>query len=268
MRQFFLVLGTFGGILLVGSLIWLIVFHQQRIMRFNRKFKRIEKEKQQILLSASIQFQEEERNRIAADLHDDAGPLLATARLYLSDNIVNQDKEEQLETVTGARQIIDDAIMLIRGISHNLMPPTLKNFGLESATVDIFQKINNSGVIKATAKFSDYRKRLLVESELHIFRIIQELVNNILKHSKPSFLHLTQHVQDKKMYFRIQHDGSGLVQQKFEDMIHQGAGLGLKNITSRINVIHGSIYFDLDRSNSFYKITLEVPNKTISKPLV
>jgi signal transduction histidine kinase len=70
------------------------------------------------------------------------------------------------------------------------------------------------------------------------------------------------------MYFRIQHDGTGLVQDKFENLIHLGAGLGLKNITSRINVIHGSIYFDLDQSNSFYKITLEVPNKTVSKPTV
>ena len=158
--------------------------------------------------------------------------------------------------------------MLIRGISHNLMPPTLKNFGLESATVDIFQKINNSGAIKATAKFTDYRKRLHVEAELHIFRILQELVNNILKYSKPSFLHITQHVSGKKMYFRIQHDGTGLVQEKFESLIHLGSGLGLKNITSRINVIDGSIYFDLDHSNSFYKITLEVPNKTVSKPSV
>ena len=59
--------------------------------------KQLEAEKQQILLNASIRFQEEERQRIAADLHDDAGPLLATARLYLNENLVNQEKAQQLK---------------------------------------------------------------------------------------------------------------------------------------------------------------------------
>ena len=68
------------------------------------------------------------RQRLAADLHDDAGPLLATARLYLNENLVNQDKATQLQSIFQARQIIDDTIQLVRNISHSLMPPTLKNF--------------------------------------------------------------------------------------------------------------------------------------------
>ena len=129
-------IGTFGMLTLAVGIIVFVIFHQRKIIRYQMEMKRFEAEKQQILLNASIRFQEEERQRIAADLHDDAGPLLATARLYLNENLVNQEKPQQLQSIISAKQIIDDAILLIRNISHSLMPPTLKNFGLESATTD------------------------------------------------------------------------------------------------------------------------------------
>ena len=136
-----LFLGTLGMLVLTISLIIFIIFHQRRVIRFQTKLQQMEQEQQKILLNASIKLQEEERQRLAADLHDDAGPLLATARLYLNENLVNQDKSTQLQSIFQARQIIDDTIMLIRNISHSLMPPTLKNFGLESAVNDLFQNL-------------------------------------------------------------------------------------------------------------------------------
>ncbi|WP_462254090.1 sensor histidine kinase [Ferruginibacter sp.] len=135
-----LIIGTIGMLILAIAIVGFVIFHQRKVFRFNTQLKQLEEEKQQILLNASIRFQEEERNRIAADLHDDAGPLLATARLYLNENLVNQEKAQQLQSIYSAKQIIDDAILLIRNISHSLMPPTLKNFGLESAITDLFQK--------------------------------------------------------------------------------------------------------------------------------
>jgi signal transduction histidine kinase len=125
-----LFLGTLGMMVLAIGLVLFILFHQRKMMKYQQKLQQMEEEQQQILLNASIRWQEEERQRIAADLHDDAGPLLATARLYLSENLVNQEKHVQLQSIYSAKQIIDDTIQLIRNISHSLMPPTLKNFGL------------------------------------------------------------------------------------------------------------------------------------------
>lgn len=124
-----LFLGTLGMVVLTVSLIIFIILHQRRVLRFQNKINQMEQEQQKILLSASIKLQEEERQRLAADLHDDAGPLLATARLYLNENLVNQDKATQLQSIFQARQIIDDTIQLVRNISHSLMPPTLKISG-------------------------------------------------------------------------------------------------------------------------------------------
>ena len=255
-------LGTLGMLTLAIGIVGFVIFHQRKVIRYNADLKRLEEEKQQILLNASIRFQEEERNRIAADLHDDAGPLLATARLYLNENLVNQEKAQQLQSIYSAKQIIDDAILLIRNISHSLMPPTLKNFGLESATNDLFQKISGSGSLNASARFHDYRTRLKVDQELLVFRIIQELVNNIIKHSNAGFIHLTQNNSNNNMYLRLHHDGTGIVQSDFEKLNHSALGLGLKNIASRIRVLKGRIFFEIDPSHTYYKVTLEIPRES------
>ena len=254
-----LFLGTIGMMVLTISLILFIIFHQRKVIRYQLKLQQMEQEQQKILLKASIKLQEEERQRLAADLHDDAGPLLATARLYLNENLVNQDKTTQLQSIFQARQIIDDTIQLIRNISHSLMPPTLKNFGLESAINDLFQKMSGSGSINASSRFHEYKDRLKAEKELIIFRVVQELINNILKHSSASFIHLTQNVHGDKFYLRIHHDGKGIVQSDFDKLNKSNTGLGLKNISSRLKVVQGNIVFEKDISQTYYKVTIELP---------
>jgi signal transduction histidine kinase len=250
--------GTIGMLALTIGLIVFIIFHQRKVIRYQLRLQRMEHDQQKLLLNASIRLQEEERQRIAADLHDDAGPLLATARLYLNENLVNLDKTTQLQSIYNAKSIIDDTIQLIRNISHSLMPPTLKNFGLESAVNDLFQKISGSGSMNASSRFHDYRERLQSENELIIFRVIQELVNNILKHSNASFIHLTQNTSGDKFFIRLHHDGRGITQNDFNKLNKSNVGLGLKNIQSRLKVLHGKIFFEKDMSQTYYKVTIEL----------
>ena len=260
--NYVMLLGTAVMLCLVLGIVFFVILHQRKVIRFNNQLKKLEDDKQQILLNASIKFQEEERNRIAADLHDDGGPLLATARLYLNENLVNLDPASQLQSIFSAKQIIDDAIQLIRNISHSMMPPTLKNFGLESAIGDLFQKINGSGTINASSRFHDYRTRLKLEQELLIFRIVQELINNIIKHSNAGFIHLTQNANSTHTYLRLHHDGQGIVQTEFDRLNQYSTGLGLKNIASRIKVLNGRIFFEIDPSHTYYKVTLEIPKES------
>ena len=259
-------LGTIGMLLLALSLILFIIFHQRRVIRYQQKMQQMEMEQQNMFLLASIKLQEEERQRLAADLHDDAGPLLATARLYLSENMVNLEKADQLQSISSAKQLIDESIQLIRNISHSLMPPTLKNFGLESALNDSFQKINGSGSLHVSCKFNNYSKRLKPDKELLIFRVIQELINNILKHSHATYINLTQVDLDENMLISLQHDGEGLTHEEFLRRSNSHAGLGLKNIQSRLKVINGNILFEEDSSRAFYRATIDIPKDFEDKP--
>src|SRR5258705_6635174 len=261
-----LFLGTIGMLVLTVGLVVFIIMHQRRVQRFQQKLQQMEIDQQKMMLNASIKMQEEERQRLAADLHDDAGPLLATARLYLNENFVNLDKNTQLQSIYNAKQIIDDTIQLIRNISHSLMPPTLKNFGLESAVNDLFQKISGSGSMNASCRFHDYRERLKVENELIIFRVIQELINNILKHSNASFIHLTQNTSGNRFFIRLHHDGRGLTQADFEKLGKSNVGLGLKNIQSRLKVLQGKIFFEKDMSQTYYKVTIEINREDDLRP--
>lgn len=256
--------GTFGMLTLAVGLIVFIIFHQRKVIRYQGTLQRMEQDQQRMLLNASIRLQEEERQRLAADLHDDAGPLLATARLYLNENLVNMDKISQLQSIYNAKQIIDDTIQLIRNISHSLMPPTLKNFGLESAVNDLFQKISGSGSLNASCRFHDYKERLKTEDELILFRVLQELVNNILKHSNASFIHVTQNINGDRFFLRLHHDGRGLTQSDFEKLNKSPVGLGLKNIQSRLKLLSGNIYFEKDVSQTYYKVTIELSKEEVA----
>jgi two-component system NarL family sensor kinase len=255
--------GTIGMLTLTVGLIVFIIFHQRKVIRYQVTLQRMEQDQQRMLLNASIRLQEEERQRLAADLHDDAGPLLATARLYLNENLVNMDKASQLQSIYNAKQIIDDTIQLIRNISHSLMPPTLKNFGLESALNDLFQKISGSGSLNASCRFHDYKERLKTEDELILFRVLQELVNNILKHSNASFIHVTQNINGDRFFLRLHHDGRGLTQSDFEKLNKSPVGLGLKNIQSRLKLLNGNVYFEKDVSQTYYKVTIELSKEDI-----
>jgi signal transduction histidine kinase len=97
------------------------------------------------------------------------------------------------------------------------------------------------------------------DTELIIFRVIQELINNILKHSNASFIHLTQNLSNDKFFIRIHHDGLGLTQTDFEKLNKSASGLGLKNIQSRLKLLQGRIFFEKDVSQTYFKVTIEVP---------
>jgi len=99
---------------------------------------------------------------------------------------------------------------------------------------------------------------------LLLFRVVQELVNNVLKHSNAAFIHLTQNCSGNNLYLRIHHDGKGIVQAEFDKLHQSTQGLGLKNIASRINVLNGKIFFEIDPSQTYFKITLEIPKIAIA----
>lgn len=241
------------------ALLIFFILYQRRLKRFNMQLLLLEKKQQQLLLEASLRYQEEERKRLAANLHDDAGPLLATAKLYLNDTLLEQDKQAQAQAIASARAILDKTIQLVRSISHDLIPPTLKNFGLHSALYDLIQTINGAGVVTASGQFSHDERRFSEEKEMIIYRIALELLNNILKHSAAGFIDIQQVWYQQQYQLLITHDGKGLTQQDYGRLNNRPEGMGLKNIASRIRLLEGTILFEKELNKDIYSVKIIIP---------
>jgi tetratricopeptide (TPR) repeat protein len=179
-------------ILLVAAItISLLLFNRRKIVM---EKKRIE-ELQSLQLSRFrdvIEAEEKERTRIARELHDSLGYLLSAGKMNLS-NIeitIQADSEQGLKKVMG---IIDEASKEVRAISHNLMPSTLTELGLHSAIKQLIKKIENAGISSIDFSY-EITSRLDSEKEINIYRIVQELINNCLKHARASkiILHLIE----------------------------------------------------------------------------
>ena len=202
-------------------------------------------EERQMVSSKIISSQERERQRISQDLHDDLGSTLSMLKFHLSDS--NQSLNNQLiEDIN----ITDKAIEDLQLIAYNLMPTMLQQCGL----VMILQEFISMNKIAKKVEFSHSgnERRLPWETELGIFRIAKELINNALKHAKANKIEAQLIYFNDFLYLSVEDDGVGFKENPSEMMGH-----GLKNINLRVNYLHGKI--EIESSENGTMITIEIP---------
>ncbi len=203
--------------------------HQQQI-------KELEKEKQLIALSGMLQSQEAERSRMAKDLHDGLGGMLSGIKLNLSSmkgNMIVQGNDAALFNKSLGQ--LDNAIGEMRRVAHNMMPEALLKFGIVEAVQDYCDDINESKMV--TMKFTQLglSHPLDKSTEVILYRIIQELSNNAIKHAGGNniFIQMTQHEQG--LTLTVEDDGKGF------DTAQITKGAGLQNVQSRLDYLNGTM---------------------------
>jgi signal transduction histidine kinase len=185
------------------------------------------------LLRSSIEVQEVERKRIAQDLHDEIGVLLTTSKLYFNQLKAGQS-EEQLQQIKDKMKLLFDEMMAnIRRISHDLRPIVLENLGLVEAIDSLCDKLAEAGIT------FDFKHHVTIElpkeAELNLYRIIQELIGNTLKHAQANRIFIDIKETGHTLQLHYKDDGVGFSGGS------QGAGLGMKSIESRLNLLHGKM---------------------------
>lgn len=193
-----------------------------------------------------IEAEEKERIRIATDLHDGVGQLLSAAKMNLSslEKELNLTKPAQLTTYKNAMDLLDDSVKEVRAVSHNMMPNTLLKLGLASAVKEFITKIQGTPNLKVNLEIVGLNVRLDQEKETILYRVIQEVVSNIIKHAKASELTLQLIKHDSELTILIEDNGVGFDTSKLNDF----EGIGLKNILSRVEFINGKVHFDSTHS--------------------
>jgi signal transduction histidine kinase len=238
-------------LILAISLIIFFNYSQNKILteKFINQQQKLDFQKN--LLDSVILTQEKERARIAKDLHDEISSKLHVIHLnmhLLKKKVKDNDLEEVIENIeTSLKSSIDRS----RKISHELMPPILKKFGLEAALNDLVSEINRSRQIKAAIMGADQLNVTDHLKALHIFRIIQELTTNTIKHAHAEQISIYIATSDKSYSFTYSDDGIGI--QNTSNI----SGAGMSNLSSRVQAMRGEWVFQ--NSDKGISISINIP---------
>jgi signal transduction histidine kinase len=219
-------LGTGIMLFLAFGLIFLVLFYQNYFTRMKRK------EAEQLLL-VSLESEKNERQRIAADLHDSVSGDLVAIRNYLSIMKKNDNGEIEGSVIDELREGIENALENTRQVSYKLMPPLLDSFGLAAAVTDYYERLAQKTGISFVVETNDEGEPK-PEIAYELFRVIQEFTTNMLKYGEIANCRVSMSTQKDQFVIEIIDDGRPF---HFHNAMEQSTGMGLKNISTRLKVI-------------------------------
>ncbi len=249
----FLIGGTAGMLILAGAVIFFVLLYQRRMLENKLKVQNLETDYQKQLLATTIESQESERNRVGSELHDSVGAMLSTIRLNLKMAAANPDQLE--EVATELTTYLDETIETVRTISRDLYPAGLKNFGLTGVIKELVERINAANKIKTKFTENGEITRLSEKQELMIYRILQEVLNNAIKHSRAHHLNVHFEWENNLLTAKVSDDGIGFTTEQLDPAKR---GIGLYNISNRAEMIGAEVKFG-NLENSGASIILTVP---------
>lgn len=228
--------------IIIGVLVVLIiafaVVYRQRILTKEIELKNKESQHQRNLLTATITAQETEQARIAKDLHDDLGALLSTVKqrvIHFEGQVPVSD--EITAYTTDVKAMLGKGLESVRRIVNDLLPPVLRDFGLQAGIEELVAEVEKSSGIALHFDMNWDAGRIQPEVELPVYRMAQELLNNALKHAKAQNIWLHVLVDKEQLILEYRDDGKGF------DMKAQKQNLGFKNFESRTQALNGTFEF-------------------------
>lgn len=208
-----------------------------------------EKDQQQKIAFQLIQAQEEERQRIAKDLHDSVGQNILFLKNQLQQNGVQIDQTKLIKTV-------DDALQEIRNISKNLYPNQLEKYGLIAAVDALAEEVTNSTGIFVSSDMEGIEEILNKNVKINFYRIIQEFVNNTIKHADATAIRITAQQTDQTIELTVQDNGKGF--DKAELQFKANRSFGLLNMEERVKMLKGTFSIESEPGKGT-KSTFSIP---------
>lgn len=221
--------------------------------KINEKTKELN-QKQYEVKRALLVGEEQERKRIAAELHDGMGSMLSTLKLNAESIELDEKQLTEKERIAykNVIELIDKACVELRNISHNMIPTGMEQFGLIQSLQSIIRNINSTGKTNFNLDTYNLNERFNTELELSIYRITLELINNIIRHSHAKNATIQLIKNDDNITLMVEDDGIGFNVNTIVE------GMGLHNIKSRIDVFNGKFTIDTqpERGSTFI---IEIP---------
>ena len=235
------------GVLFISTLLFWYAFSQSK-KRKKQEILAITRDSQIRSLEALLEGEEKERSRIAKELHDGVNGDLSAIKYKLSSMM-----EQNSIAITDAIKMIDNSCEQVRAISHNLIPPSLEKFNLQGALLSYCERLNVNYDIHFTYQHLGETLALDKNIELNIFRIVQELLTNSIKHAKANEVTVQTSFRNQLLQITIEDNGIG-----FGDKEIQNKGIGLKNIQSRIDYLNAKTDFTSNKNGTSYLIEMNI----------
>ena len=248
--------GWFRGMLIGGLLAFIIALFRWRESQLRARHKVQEQFARELLHS-----QEQERKRIAAELHDSLGQNITlmknAALLALQKKAVRKTVVAMLEDISAtATSTLDEA----RRIAYNLRPYQLDRFGLSEALREMAEEVSRTSPIRWTVSISDIDTAVPKESEINVYRIVQEAINNVLKHSQARQANVRVEREGGRVNISIDDDGLGIRDEERLVPERRSGGFGLSGIRERVRILDGE-FLVAARSGGGTKVTIRIPER-------
>lgn len=244
---------SFTAVVFIIAIGVVLLSQQFRQNLYKQKLEQEElKSKHQIeLLRYSIQVQEDERKRIARNLHDELGAVLSILRMHLVQlEHLAPEKYSLPQKLSNLKELTENAIANMRRVSHELMPPQLESFGLVKALESLINQIEQTGKIEIQLQTDGELENMSWPLSLALYRVFLELINNSLKHANATKISLAITNTTKETKCHYSDNGKGIDANKMH-------GIGLKSIEGRIKSLSGNFRFgNQDIGGFFAEITI------------
>jgi len=232
----YILIGSAVALLIISLLSYRNYRSKQKLQQ--QRISELETEKQLMATQALLKGQEDERSRLARDLHDGLGGLLSGVKLQLGamkGNLIMA--EDHARVFNNALNKLDESIREMRRVAHNMMPEALLNLGLSQALQDYCAGLSESQQFTINCQLYGLDQRMSPSSEVVVYRIVQELLNNAVKHAGATTILAQVMRQDSRLTITVEDNGKGFDKDQMDSM--QTAGL--KNIQSRVHYLRGQM---------------------------
>jgi len=237
-------------LLLTSLLIWFL--YQQRQKRKDQEIVSLKREQQVKTLELLMEGEEKERLRIAQELHDGINVDLSSIKYKLTSL-----QEKNNEVINEAVAMIDKSCEQVRAISHDLIPPSLSDFSLVDAIKDFCATKNSLHQVEISCNTIGKDITIAKKAEVNMFRIVQELVNNSIKHAEANEIDVQISFMNDHIQITVEDDGIGFDKDSIES-----SGIGLKNIESRVDYLNAKLDFTSDNKGTSYVIDINTNTLT------
>lgn len=259
-EEIIVVVGITVTLLIVAvGIISLSLIYKNKQLQYLQEKVNMENAFQQILLETRLEIQEETFKAISQEIHDNIGQSLSFVKINLS-TLDPSDRKSAEEKITESKELISKTIHDLRDIARSLHPDFINEIGLSEAIRQQAQLLEKTGRYEIEFNITGNAYKNNQQQELVIFRVVQELLNNVVKHAEASCIVIRLTYEPEKLMITIADDGKGFDTEAFHSQARKN-GLGLGNMYDRVALIKGSFLINSKPGEGTFAV-LEIPRQT------